>query len=490
MESKAIIARARRATAGAVVVLLTAGACSSPRSPAPSPQAEGVHSEVPAEATAGAWKTWVLTSADQISLPPPPAPGSVQAKAELAELTDLAAKRTPAVVQEAHRWSDYPALEPWVKENMELVAEQSKNPPLASRGYGLVSVAVYDAIVATWHWKYVYNRKAPNASGAIVPVGPDPSYPSEHAAMAGAASRLLAYLFPERPAAAYDEEAEAAANARVAAGANYRSDVDAGLALGRAVADAVIARALTDGSDHYFEGTIPSGIDLWSPPPGTPADRTQPVEPLAGTWKTWAADISAVRPGPPPPYGSELFLAEAEEVIETTRNLTDDQKRIATFWAGGAGTPLPPGIWNQILLDTVKDHRLSTPRLARAFALLNVAQSDAGGAAWDCKYAFWSPRPVNAVRALGLDPNFTPFLTTPNFPSYISGHSSYSAASAEVLAYLFPAAAADFRAKAQEAAVSRLYGGIHFRSDNDTGLTVGAKVGQAVIDRARQDGAQ
>ena len=490
MKRESNLTRARRVTGGLVVLVVTAGACSSSPSPSPSPEAERVHSEVPAEPAAGSWKTWVLSSADQISLPPPPAPGSAQARAELAELTDLATKRTPAVTQEAHRWSDYPSLEPWVKENMELVSEQSKNPPLASRGYGLVSVAVYDAMVATWHWKYVYNRKAPNASGAIVPVGPDPSYPNEHAAMAGAASRLLAYLFPERPAAAYDEEAEAAANARVAAGANYRSDVDAGLALGRAVADAVIARALTDGSDHHFEGTIPTGPDLWSPPPGAPADRTQPVEPLAGTWKTWATDIKAVRPGPPPAYGSELFLTEAKEVLETTRNLTDDQKRIATFWAGGAGTPLPPGIWNQILLDTVKDHRLSVPRLARAFALLNVAQSDAGEAAWDCKYAFWSPRPVNAIRALGLDANFKSLLTTPNFPSYISGHSTYSAASAEVLSYLFPASAAEFRAKAEEAAVSRLYGGIHFRSDNDTGLTVGTKVGQAVVERARQDGAQ
>ena len=473
---------------GVVVLLLTAGACSS--SPSPSAKAQSVHSEVSAEPAAGSWKTWVLASADQISLPPPPAPGSAQAKAELAELADLAAKRTPAVTKEAHRWSDYPSLEPWVKENMELVSEQSKNPPLASRGYGLVSVAIYDAIVATWHWKYVYNRKAPSASGAIVSVGPDPSYPNEHAAMAGAASRLLAYLFPERPAAAYDEEAEAAANARVAAGANYRSDVDAGLALGRAVAEAVIARALTDGSDHHFEGSIPSGPDLWSPPPGDPADRTQPVEPLAGRGRPGRRTSKQYA------RGRHLHTVRSSFSPRPRRSSrppgTSPMTRSGSPPSGPAAQEHRShrGSGTRSLLDTVKDHRLSIPRLARAFSLLNVAQSDAGEAAWDCKYTFWSPRPVNAIRALGLDPNFKSFLTTPNFPSYISGHSTYSAASAEVLSYLFPASAADFRAKAEEAAVSRLYGGIHFRSDNDTGLTVGTKVGQAVVDRARQDGAR
>ena len=471
----------------AVALALVAGACSAGRDSDGAPEAAA--GGIPAEPAAGAWKPWVLSSVDQIKVPSPPKTDSPEARTELAELKDLASRRTPEVEQQARHWSDYPALEPWVKENMELVSEQSKNPPLASRGYGLVSVAMYDAVVATYHWKYVYDRKAPTGTNPIVPAGADPSYPDEHAAIAGAASRVLAYLFPERPAARYDAEAEAAAESRVAAGVNYRSDVDAGLALGRAVADAVIAHARTDGSDHHFEGQIPTGAGVWAPPPAARPDQRQPVEPLAGTWRTWVTDLKAVRPGPPPEYGSPQFVTEAREVLETRRNLTDQQKKVAQYWAGGAGTPLPPGIWNQILLDTVREQRLSTPRIARDFALLNVAQADAGNAAWDCKYMFWSPRPVNAIRDLGLDPEFTSFLPTPNFPSYISGHSTYSAAASEVLGYLFPENAADFRAKAQEAAVSRLYGGIHYKSDNDVGLQVGARVGQATVARARLDGA-
>jgi membrane-associated phospholipid phosphatase len=475
-----------RLAIGALVFVLVGGACSSGSDDGPPAAAAG---GIPAEAGAGAWKPWVLSSAEQIKVPAPPKAGSAEAKAELAELKDLATKRTPQVEQDAHHWSDYPALEPWIKENMQLVSEQSKNPPLASRGYGLVSVAMYDAVVSTYHWKYVYKRDAPEGTNPVVPAGADPSYPDEHAAIAGAASRVLAYLFPERAAAQYDAEAEAAAESRVNAGVNFRSDVDAGLALGRSVADAVIARAKADGSDKHFEGVIPTGTGVWAAPPTAAPDKRQPVEPLAGTWKTWAVDVASVRPAPPPAYGSPQFIAEAQEVLNMKNNLTPEQRKIADYWAGGAGTPLPPGIWNQILLDTVRDQRLSTPRIARDFALLNAAQSDAGVAAWDCKYAFWSPRPINAIRDLGLDPTFTSYLPTPVFPSYISGHSTYSGASAEVLSYLFPEKAADFKAKAQEAGISRLYGGIHYKADNEVGLQVGAKVGQAVVARARQDGA-
>lgn len=249
---------------------LVAGACTSGGSNDTGRAASG---GTPVEASVGSWKPWVLKAADQIKVPAPPKAGSDVAKAELAEVRELATKRTPQVEAEAHRWSDYPALEPWVKENMKLVSEQSKNPPLASRGYGLVSVAMADAVVSTYHWKDVYKREAPKGTDPVVPRAAAPSYPDEHAAIAGAASRVLAYLFPERPAAQYDAEAEAAAESRVAAGMNFRSDVDAGLALGRAVADEVIARAKADGSDHHFEGAIPTGTPA-SGPHRPPRPRT------------------------------------------------------------------------------------------------------------------------------------------------------------------------------------------------------------------------
>jgi membrane-associated phospholipid phosphatase len=448
------------------------------------PEASGMAG---AEPKAGTWKPWVLASADQVKVPPPPK-GS-QADAEEDEVTAAAANVTDQARETATRWSGYPPTAPWLNFAMQLVSETRPPPPMAARQYGLVSVAMYDAVIATWHWKYVYDRDPPAVSG-LFPAGPDPSYPSEHAAMAGAASRVLAYLFPGRPQASYDELAQQAADSRVAAGANFRSDVQAGLDLGRAVADQVIVHARGDGAERRGEFNQPRGRGYWAPPPGAPPERRQPAAPLAGTWHPWAIDANQLVPAPPPSYGSPEFRAETREVVETVRNLTEEQKRVADRWAAPVGSSTPPGLWNTIAIDTLRGtSRLSTPQVARLFAALNVAECDAGIAAWATKYRYWSARPVNAARDLGLDPNFKSYLPTPVFPSYVSGHATFSSAAAEVLSYFLPEKAETFRAQAQEAAMSRLYGGIHFRSDNEVGLEVGRRVGAAVVERARHDGA-
>jgi hypothetical protein len=216
-----------------------------------------------------------------------------------------------------------------------------------------------------------------------------------------------------------------------------------------------------------------------------------PSRPNAGRTATWVLRSGdQLRPEPPPRFGSPKFVAEAREVLKVSRELTPRQKRVASIWAGGEGTPLPPGLWNQVALNLVREERLSTPRAARAFALLNAAMSDAAVMVWDAKYTFWSPRPDTAIRDLGLDRRFKPFLKTPFFPSYVSGHSAFSATAAEVLAYLFPERATEFRARAREAAMSRLYGGIHFRSDNDVGLRMGRELGRLVVKRAKRDRAR
>jgi membrane-associated phospholipid phosphatase len=304
---------------------------------------------------------------------------------------------------------------------------------------------------------------------------------------------VLAYLFPDRPVGLFDDMAEEAAESRVQAGANYRSDVEAGLALGRAVADKVLERARTDGSDRQWDGSRPAGIaggpEFWEPAPGS---VTPPTQPLAGTWKTWVLSSgSEYRPPRPEAivYGSPEHVAQMREVMEVRANLTPEQEKIARFWVGGQGSALPPGLWNQVALVYLNEAKLSTPRAARVLASLNVSQHDAAVAVWDAKFTYWSARPMNAIRDLGLDPSWRPLVTTPSFPGYVSGHSGYSAAAADVLSYFFPANAATFQAKAEEAAISRLYAGIHPRIDNDDGAVLGHKVGAAVVARAEGDGA-
>jgi len=192
-------------------------------------------------------------------------------------------------------------------------------------------------------------------------------YPSEDAAVAGAASRVLAYLFPDRSPADLDRIAEQAADAHVRTGAGSRDAVDAGLALGRSIAAAVVARARADGSTRSWHGRPPRSPELWHDAPGSSAPA---AEPLAGTWRTWMLRSGdQFRPPSPPPFGSRRFAAAVREVAAFHGRLTFAQKRIAKFWEGGVGTPLPPGVWNEVTLAYARRDRLSTPGTARAFAL-------------------------------------------------------------------------------------------------------------------------
>jgi len=443
-----------------------------------------------AEPTAGKWKTWVLGSPSEVRVPPPLQAGSPAAKADAEQLEAAVAGRTGAEESAARQTTRDPVVKPWLEQNMRLVSYRAKDVPLSSRAYSNVSVAMYDAVVAAYHWKYVYRRKAPDDDSSV-PRSSDPSYPSEHAAIAGAASRMLAYLYPEYPKPRLDQRAETAARSLVAAGAAYPSDVKAGLELGRRVADRVIANARRDGSATLkWDGKRPRGPEHWEPPPGSVG---RPNQPLAGRWKTWVLrPVSRFRPEPPPRYGSRAFIANARDVMRVKERLTPRQKRLADFWEGMEGTALPAGVWNQVALAYVRDKKLSVPRQARTFALLNVALADAGGAIWDSKYltGWWDPRPINAIRDLGLDRRWESYLLpTPLFPAYPSGTSGYSGAAGEVLAYLFPKDARFWRKTATDAGYSRLWGGVHWRIDVQAGLPMGRKVAGVVIERAKQDGA-
>jgi PAP2 superfamily len=330
----------------------------------------------------------------------------------------------------------------WIELELGEIAAHRTNPPRAARALALASVAALEA------------AKGPGGH--------------QHAAVAGAASTVLSYLFPDRAAAF----TELAAQERPAKAVER----------GRRIGEQVVARARTDGSDAVFTGTIPVGPGLWVP---TPPAFAPPLEALAGTWRTWnLRSGSQFRPGPPPAFGSAAYAAEIRKVFDVSRALTDDQKRIADFWADGAGTVTPPGHWNQIALDAIRSNRLGLRQAAEVLAALNTAQADAFIACWDSKFTYWSERPVTAIRR-EVDPTFLSYIATPPFPSYVSGHSTTSGAASTVLSAFFPKDAHQLRAWAEEAAISRLYGGIHFRSDNEAGLVLGRKIGQVAIDRYR-----
>jgi hypothetical protein len=333
------------------------------------------------------------------------------------------------------------AVTPWIELELEAIASHRTNPPRASRALAHLSRAMFLAALA--------------------------GGPARDDAVAGAASTVLVHFYPDK-AHSID------ALARQLADVNSRA-----FAGGRLVGRLLIARANSDGADAVWTGSPPREPGSWVPTP--PAFTYPPLEPLPGTWRTWnLRDGSQFRPGAPPAYGSPAFEAEVDEVYAVSQTLTAEQKRIADFWADGPGTVTPPGHWNRIALDALGAAQLSTLPASQLFSALNTAQADAFIACWDAKYTYWTLRPITAIRRL-IDPTWLSYIPTPPFPAYVSGHSTTSAAASTVLAALFPNRADELSAMAEEAAVSRLYGGIHFRSDNEAGLELGRRVGEVAV---------
>jgi hypothetical protein len=334
------------------------------------------------------------------------------------------------------------AVARWISFELDEIAAHAVNPPRAARALALLSAAMEGAVV----------RARDN--------------PSREAAIDGAATTVLAYLFPDHARG-------------LSATAGRASARSGGFALGRRIGRQVLARTHADGSDSVWDGSVPSGSDFWVPTP--PGFVARPLEPLVGTWRPWNVVSGAeLRPAPPPLPGSSQFEAELREVYDVSLNLTAEQKRIAAYWADGPGTVTPPGHWNLIALELVAANGLSDTEAAEVFAALNTAQADAFICAWDAKYAYWSPRPVTFIRR-ELDPSWLPYIVTPPFPAYVSGHATTSGAASTVIARFFPRDAARLFTVADEAALSRLYGGIHFRTDNDAGLLLGSHVGNAAL---------
>ena len=430
------------------------------------------------EPQAGTWKTWVIASGAALRVAPPPDQAATEK--ELDELAKLAAARDRAALDRVAYWDTGSPSYRWSEISVAEHLKAGAPWQIASRDLALMHIAIYDAMVAAWDSKYAYKRPRPSTVRAslttVVPVPQSPSYPAEHAVAAGAASEVLAYIYPER-ADAFRQMAEEAANSRLTAGINYRSDVTEGLALGRKVAAVVIARGKADGTDAKWTGEVPNGKGLWS--------GTNPVLPLAGTWKPWVlASQSEFRPGPPLAYDSPEKAAELAELKNFPRTpLTNNE---ASFWEAAVGGLRAHQYWNEQLSKKTLEYRLddNPPRAARAFVLPFVTLYDAGIACWEAKYTYW------AIRPFQLDPDVKPVFTTPNHPSYPAAHACASISVTRVLGYLFPRDADAFAALGGRAAESRIWAGIHYRSDIVAGGQLAMAVADKVIVRARQDGAQ
>jgi hypothetical protein len=376
----------------------------------------------------------------------------------------------------------------WNSVALQAIRAEKTSPPKASRALAVLHVSIFDAVngIRRTHEPYLVSGKVPASASA-------------EAAASAAAYKVLVSFFSTQKTSF--DAAYAASLASIPNQPQKRS----GIAWGQTVARKVLQARATDGFDAVVVLPTDIGAGFWVP---TPPAFANFLLPQWGALKPFAMTSSTqFRPAGPPPLDSAKYAADYNEVkalgAATNSLRTADQTEIALFWADGAGTETPPGHWNHIAQDVSAARGNTLEQNARLFALLNIAMADAAICAWDAKYHYFNWRPVTAIRNGDLDGNpatepdagWSSFIATPPFPDYVSGHSTFSAAAATVLALeygtdnisfttgsdflpgvyrSFPS----FSAAASEAAMSRVYGGIHFRFASDDGLNGGLSIGE------------
>jgi hypothetical protein len=269
------------------------------------------------------------------------------------------------------------------------------------------------------------------------------------------------------------------------------------------VSAAIFEWSRTDGGhEGYLRNfpayTPPVGPGLWVP---TPPGSLPALQPYWGANRCLAIAGGHDRPpGDHPTYSEDpgsAFLREALEVYEAVRMLTPEQEEFARFWSDDPGqTATPPGHSISIATQVLRTEDASLAAAAETYAKVGIAVCDAFVACWHQKYVYNLLRPVTYIQRL-INSSWSPLLTTPPFPEYPSGHSVQSGAAFQVLTDLFgqeyafvdhthdgrglqPRSFGSFIEAAEEAAISRLYGGIHFRAAIVNGVSQGRRIGQAV----------
>ncbi|MCC2628581.1 MAG: phosphoesterase PA-phosphatase related protein, partial [Thermomicrobiales bacterium] len=399
--------------AGAALLPLAPG----PRTAAPAAAAPArvARRQEPATSPAG-WRTWLLSSPDELR---PAAPGA-PTQAEIEEVVAAQAAATDETAEVIARWGSGPAVIPWSRLAGEVFAEFDIGGMPLARVMAIYHTALHDAAIAAWDAQVAHARPSPGAtSDEVTPadgVDPDrPSFPSEHAAVAGAAAVVLASLLPDAAAGRFDALATEAAESRIAAGAAFPSDVEAGLALGKAVGEKAVARAEADGSD--------------------------------AEWDLERGD--QVRPAAPPEHGSPAWQAELKMIQEIVANRSFEQERAALWW----GDTSPSTVLNGWAHELIGKEGLDLPHAAQVLADLHAACADAAIAVWDAKFTWWTSRPITE------DPTLDVLFPAPPYPSYPSGYSGLIGAGTTVVGHYFPDVADEMANRAWEAAASRAWAG-------------------------------
>ncbi len=379
-------------------------------------------------------------------------------------------------------------------------------PPVAARAFGYAGVALWESVVpGVKNGKSLAGQVSALANLPTVETGKIYHWPTAaNAAMA----EISRKLYPTTPAAqlAQIDSLENVLSVKAAAEIDGET-FDRSTTFGKQIAAAVFEWSKTDGGHEGYKSNfpasyvVPTGPGFWVP---TSPTNLIPLQPFWGENRAFVPNITSIsQPKPPITYSeskTSLFYSQALEVYSVTSNLTTEQKTIAKFWSDDPGNPgTPPGHSISIASIVLVKENANLEVAAETFARLGIAVNDAFVSCWKCKYVHNLVRPVTYLQAQ-IDPAWTTLLSTPPFPEYTSGHSVQSGASAQVLSNLFGynyhftdnthAARTDidgsprnfnsFYDFADEAALSRLYGGIHYRDAIEVGANQGVLIGEAV----------
>jgi membrane-associated phospholipid phosphatase len=345
---------------------------------------------------------------------------------------------------DAVKFTEASATVAWNGVTRGLTVKYPLSQQAGVRLFAYLSLAQYDAVIAA---------EDGNDNG---------EHPSPAAAVAGASAVVLAAQFPAE-AAALNALVVAQANAPGWPG-NAQKSFAAGEAIGRAIGQQILTSEATDG--FTAAGGVPIPVC-----PGCWFSATPPVFPrLAEMRPFFLTSASQFRPPPPPAFGSPAFLAALAEVRQIADTRTPEQDSIAKFWAAPGGYAVIHSYTNAVATDLITEFHLDERRAAHALALLNMAAMDAFIASHEAKYTYWLLRPSMA------DPGIKLAIGLPNHPSYPSNHASVTGTSMAVLGALFPSRADELWGRAEQAGISRIYGGIHYRFDMDAGLTLARQV--------------
>ncbi|RAL22316.1 phosphoesterase PA-phosphatase [Lujinxingia litoralis] len=386
----------------------------------------------------------------------------------------------------------------WMDLIVDRVQAESLSPPEASRIMAYTGVALYESLLGGMPQQQSFGGQL-EGLGELPAPKPGVDYDFEtvaHAAM----QHLLPIYFPsEASRAAIDAFARAQLQAREETGINAQVR-ERSRAYGVLLAEVIDAWAYADGYTevHLASYEFSDQPHAWQPT----AEGMQALLPGWGKLRPFAlSSADACAPPAPPPFETLAHSAlyrQALAVWNASRTMTSDQEHIAHFWADGAGTLTPPGHWMRITTQLLRARSERLDHSAETVALVGVALADAFISCWDEKYRSNLLRPVTYINA-HIDPTWTTLIASPPFPEYTSGHSNASAAAATVLSAQlgsFPFADRthesgelglrfyqNFDDAAQEAAISRLYGGIHYPMAIDNGMPQGQCVAHQVMDR-------